>query len=468
MNPVSSSDVEQINRTALNLLADPGVRFEHDQVVARLLRAGGRPGAGADVVRLPREMVAEQVALAPRSVRLASLDGRMLEITAGGLSSFWTGAALNWVDLEGRCRAIASADLAGFARLADSLPSVHAVVGTAMEDVPPRARDFVGLRVLAENCRKHLRALSFTAAGAEAMKQMARALAGGAALRDRAVFSMGFTAHGPLRWTNLALDIFLRSAGEGIPLMVNGEPVAGASGPVTLAGSLAVGHAEVLAGIVANEVLEPGRPVIHNLGFAHILDMRTASAVTAGPETCLLASAGAALARLHGLPSASWMCTDAMLPDEQAAAETMMAALAHAAAGVNVVWGVGSLESEKSISPAKAVIDDEIVGLVRRYLRGVEVNDETLAEGVIRDIGIAGEFLGSEHTLAHFRGEFYEPRLLCRVNRDRWETLGRRTLAERARERAAAVLAAERPPLLDASVAAELRRIERHYLQECG
>ena len=99
-------------------------------------------------------------------------------------------------------------------------------------------------------------------------------------------FSVGFTAHGPLRWTNLALEIYRHTAGHGIPATVNGEPMAGVSGPVTLAGAAAVGNAEILAGIVVNQILEPGRPVIFNLGLAHVFDMRTAIAVTGGAGEC--------------------------------------------------------------------------------------------------------------------------------------------------------------------------------------
>ena len=461
----SSEQAEQINEVSLDLLADPGVKIEHDAIREMLLKAGATPGNDADVVRFPRELVAERVALAPKTVKFADAAGAISEVRADAPSRFWTGAALSYVDLDGSYREITSADLAAFARLIDTLDNVHALVGTAMSDVPPRARDFTGLRVMAENCTKHLRALSFTPEGAEAMKEMGRVLAGGK-LKDRPVFSMGFTAHGPLRWTHLALDIYLRSAGEGIPVTVNGEPSAGASGPVTLAGTLAVGNAEVLAGIVINQVIEPGRPVLHNLGFSHFMDMKTTAIVTGGAETCLLAETGAEVARLHGLPSVSWMCTEAMRPDEQAAAETMMAALVHARAPVSIIWGVGQLESEKTLSPVKAVMDNEIIGMVRRYLRGIEVNEDTLAEDVIRQVGIAGSFLGTGHTLEHFRTEFYEPELLCRVSRENWDAAGSKRLSDVAADRARDILAAEREPLLDDATTAELKRIEALYLKK--
>ena len=96
-------------------------------------------------------------------------------------------------------------------------------------------------------------------------------------MSDDPWFSVGFTAHGPLRWTALALEIFRCSAGRGIPTTINGEPMAGVSGPMTLAGSAAVGNAEILAGLVVNQLLEPGRPCIYNLGLAHVMDMKTRS-----------------------------------------------------------------------------------------------------------------------------------------------------------------------------------------------
>jgi trimethylamine--corrinoid protein Co-methyltransferase len=464
---VSRDHAERIHRSSLNLLDDPGVKIEHDEICGMLLKAGAKPGVNAQVIRFPREMVDEHLAMAPKTVRFADLSGKTVEMGPGTPSCFWTGAALNIVDDDGACREITSDDLADWARLVDALPQLHAIVGTAMRDVPPPMRDFVGLRVMAENTRKHIRALSFTPTGSEAMREMARVLADGE-LKQTPVLSMGFTAHGPLRWTNLALDIYLTSAGEGIPVTVNGEPAAGVSGPVTLAGALAVGNAEVLAGIVVNQVIEPGRPVIHNLGFSHIMDMRTTIAVTGGPEVCLLATAGAAMARLYALPSCSWMCTEAMVPDEQAAIETLFGALTHAQAGVNVVWGAGQLESEKSISFAKAVMDDEILGMVRRFERGIEVNDDTLAEDAVRKVGIAGSFLGAMHTFEHFRTEFYEPKLLCRTNRDNWEQQGSKRLSDAAAEKAREILAADREPLLDEAKAAELRRIERKYRESAA
>jgi trimethylamine--corrinoid protein Co-methyltransferase len=212
---------------------------------------------------------------------------------------------------------------------------------------------------------------------------------------------------------------------------------------------------------VVNQLLEPGRPCFFNLGFSHVMDLRTGFAVTGGPENCLFAAAGAELARYFGLPSVSWMCTDSLAGDAQNALEKTLAAVTHVQSRVSVIWGVGQLESEKTISPIQAAIDDEIAAAVRRFAGGIAVDDDSLALGAIRDAGIAGSFLDSGHTLAHFRGAFFEPRLLARVQRG--SAAARAGLAENARAFVDAVLAAPREPMLNDEEARELERIERRY-----
>ena len=242
--------------------------------------------------------------------------------------------------------------------------------------------------------------------------------------------------------------------------------MAGVSGPTTLAGAAAVGNAEILAGIVINQVLEPGRPVIHNLGLAHVFDMRASIAVTGAPENHLLAGLGAAMGRFYNLPSCSWVSTESMATDSQAAMEKTAGFLSHLQSGNNLVWGVGQLESELTVSPAQAVIDNEILAYVRRYLRGVEVDEDTLALDVSRDVGIAGSFLAEEHTLRHCRSEFFEPALLYRGRRADWTDGGSRSLHERAEEKAERLMAQTVSSGLTEDQTAELRRIEESFASQ--
>jgi len=216
--------------------------------------------------------------------------------------------------------------------------------------------------------------------------------------------------------------------------------MAGASGPVTLAGSAAVGTAEILAGIGINQVLEPGRPCIFNLGIAHTFDMRTAIAVTGGPENALFAQVSARLGRFYNIPSGSWISTEAMVSDAQAGLEKMCGFLTHLQERVSLIVALGQLESDTAVSPAQAIIDNEMIGFVRRYLRGVEVNSETLAWELSRDVGISGSFLEETHTLEHFRDEFFIPSILLRRTRTPWQEAGSPSLEDTAEKRAFALM----------------------------
>ena len=350
-------------------------------------------------------------------------------------------------------------DMAKAARLLDRLDQVQVVFGMALDDVPPHARDAVGLAIIAQNCSKHVRVLCFSPEGAACLARMQQVVGG------YPWISIGFTAHGPLRWTHLALEIFARTAGHGIPVTVNGEPMAGATGPVTLSGSAAVGNAEILGGIVVNQLLEPGRPCIHNLGLAHIMDMRTATAVTGGPENALMASLAAQLGRFYDLPSASWVSTESMLPDGQAALEKMFGFQTHGSGGVNAIWGVGQLESELTFSPAQAVIDAEMIQYAQRFWRGVGAAESQLAVAASRRVGIAGSFLEDESTLLGHRAEFFTPQLLWRGHAAAWEGDGGRDLADRAEARADELMAAPFEPPLSAHQEAELERLACRLVQ---
>lgn len=456
---MSRNTAGQIHLASLDLLEDPGIKIEHDEIYRLLIRHGAKAGNDSAVVRLPRPMVAEYLKLCPQEVVLADRGGGAISQTATSPPTFWScpGMAL-W--RRGEHRPFTAADMAEAARLLERLANVHVVFGLSMDDVPPPARDVVGLKIMAANCSKHIRVLCFSPASARALVEM-KAVVG-----DWPWLSVGFTAHGPLRWTNLALSIFQATAGAGIPTTVNGEPMAGVSGPVTLAGAAAVGNAEILAGLVINQLLEPGRPCIYNLGLAHVFDMKTAVAVTGGPENALLADLSAVMGRFYNLPSASWVSTEAMSPDQQASLEKMFGFASHWASGVTNIWGVGQLESEITFSPAQAVIDNEMIGYVRRFRRGVNVSADALAVELTRSVGIAGSFLDQDHTLANFRDELFEPELLFRKRRADWRVAGRPTLLDRAEQVADQLIATPPHTGLDEHQLAALGKLADRVLAD--
>lgn len=474
---LTGSDIERIDRQSMRILAEIGIRVDDEDLRRRAIAAGAAPGRANDWIRLSEAMVRRHLALAPRAADFADCAGRVTSVGPGRPPTFWTGAALNYV-LGKSSHAITTADLTDFVRVADSLDTVFAVVGTSLADVPPPVRDIVGLRVMAFHTKKHLRPLLFTAANVPAMIEIAQIVAGDRPLRECPLISFGYSCLSPLHWSRISTDLWRNSAGHRIPVMLNGEPIAGATSPVTLAGSVALSNAEILAGAVLVQVLDPGRPVIHNLGFAHCLDMRSAACLSGSAECALMAATGAHLAAFYNLPSASWMCTDSLCDDEQAAMEKMLTGFAHVLAGVGVIWGMGQLETQKSLSPVQLVLDHEAALALRRFQTGFEVNDDTLAYEAIREVVEEGQdFLSHQHTLDHFRTELSESPLLWRGTRQDWDA-GRRgdstgasgctTLADRARQQVEQVRRASLPQYLTDQQRKDILKVEQRELKRLG
>ncbi|MFB3921826.1 MAG: trimethylamine methyltransferase family protein [Terriglobia bacterium] len=463
---LSTNDCGRIHAAALETLREVGVRVD-DPAIVRMLQEAGASVAQENVVHLPEELVEWALQQAPRSLRIADRNGNEWDLGPGGDTLVLTGNALYVT--RGRARSeLRSADLAELARIVDACPNISGMVGTAVSDYPPSSRDFVGFRIMAQHTAKHLRPCIYTPRGGRIVMEMAQVLLGGTPLRERPIVSTGFSILSPLHWTSLALGVFKETAGFGVPVMINSEPLAGVTAPVTLAGCLVIGDADTLSGLVINQLLEPGRPCFYNLGFAHVFDMASTIALTAAPESTLIQAAGAELARYHGLPCASWMSTESMIADSQSAFEKMMTGMAHAQAGVNFIWGAGNLESTLAMSPEALVVDDEIAGYFLRVQRGISVDDASLARDAVKEVAHTGDFLTHPHTLANYRQVLSRARFATRGRRADWELKGARSLEESAQQKVRDILAAEPLNYLDTHQQEELKRIETIALAQAA
>jgi len=462
---LSEEDCHRIHQASLEVLATTGVKVDDASIIDLLEGEGAKVDRANSVAFLPAEMVARAIDSAPSTVRICDRAGNTVEIGPGYGTVVWTGNALNIIRGRER-RAITSPDLADLTRVADWCRNIHGMVGTSVGDYPPPTRDFVGFPIMADNTLKHLRPCLFTPRGAELIIEMAQVLLGGEPLAARPIVSFGYSIISPLRWGEDALGMFRSTSGHGIPFMINAEPLGGGTAPVTLAGCLVIANAESLSGLVIAQLLEPGRPCVFNLGFAHVLDMSSAVALTGASQNTLIQVGGAELARFHRLPCASWMSTEAIIADSQAAMEKMLTGLAHIANRVNIIWGAGNLESTMSMCPEALVIDDEICGAALRYQRGIRVDDESLALEAISEVGLGGSFLDHPHTLAHFREDLTHMRVGSRVRWATWLEQGGRSMEEEAREKVEEILASDPPRYLDDDQRRELERLVKVGLEE--
>ena len=462
---LTQKDIERINEESLRVLAETGVQVDDDVVVGILREHGCSVVDGTRIVRFPHEVVQTALGQCPHQVKLPNVAGEETIVGPRGASVFWTGNALN-LAVDRHVEPIDTARFVDLVHVVDGLEHVHAMVSTSLADVPTRVRGLVGMRLIAENCMKHLRPCIYDARETRGMIEMAQVILDGKSLAQSPILSLGYTAVSPLRWSDVALGAFRESSGHGVPMMINAEPAGGVTAPATLAGELVVGNAEALSGVVICQALEPGRPLVFNMGFAHIMDMQTMVMRTGAAENGLLQAAGAEIAAFHGLPSAAWMGTESPIADAGAAYENVVTGMLHGLSHVSIIWGIGSVESTKCMSLEMAVIGNDVAGAVRHAQKGIRVDDDTLAGDLIREMGQKAGYLDHGHTLAHFKDQYYFPRVTNRHPRGKWEALGSPSIIDRAQGRIEELRSLPTRSVLSTAQRNELLVIEKKWREE--
>ena len=458
---------KRILEASFRVLEETGVQVDHPEIFRRLCEAGCRGDEEKNRVFFPRAIVKEKLALCPSKAIFADRKGHLMTAEPGGPSFFYSGDAVNLIRGK-EAHPITLTGFAEFCRIVDATPHIQGVVSTNIGEVPPQAKDFVTFRVMLENTSKHVRPCIFTPQGAAIIVEMAHAVLEetGYDLRSHPIFSTGHSICSPLHWVKEGLEAFSRTAGYGIPATITSECIAGATSPVTLAGTLVLANAQALSGIVINQILEPGRPCIYNLGFSHVMDMKAAEPTTGAPENGLIAAAGAAFARDLNLPSAAWFCSDSTCVDSQSAYERTLVGLVQLLGGVNIIWGAGTLESTRAISLEQAVIDNDIIASALRVQRGVEVNEVTLALSLIKEMQFQANYLSSDFTLGHFRKELASLSLANRHRRSVWEKRGAKSLEEVAHEEVERILKKPKPECIDPKSLEKILSIEKKWLEK--
>jgi trimethylamine--corrinoid protein Co-methyltransferase len=290
--------------------------------------------------------------------------------------------------------------------------------------------------------------------------EMAELIAGGPAELALKPFIFAYLEPtSPLQHSEEALRKVLMMADKGLPFVYAPGPIDGASAPMTQAGALAMAAAEVLSGLVIAQNRRKGTPFVFGSGSGP-LDMRTMTGTYAAPEFMLHCMGMAELAHYYyGLPCWGFAgCSDSKLPDIQAGIESALWILWMAIAGSNLVHDVGYVESGLTCSYQMIVTGDEVIGFVRRLMRGVDVTAETLALDVVDAVGPGGDFLGTDHTYDHFRG-IWSPRVFDRRTYSDWVDAGRPDAAGNAKETARRLIAEHRPEPIPDDMLGALREM---------
>ncbi|HGG05192.1 MAG TPA: hypothetical protein ENK28_07020 [Aliiroseovarius sp.] len=460
------TDAERITRRAFDLLADHGVAVVHPGAHAALLAAGATPGGEASRLRLPRDMVAEALAATPKTVTLCgknpARDVTLPRADKGFVMRTGTGAHGFIEPSSRRYRNMDIADVDSIARLANGLDQVGFVAHPFSYGVHELTSDIHGVARLITQTDKHIWLQPYNIENVEYLIRVVTLAAGGkAALKARPIASTIMCSFSPLEFKVMDVEALIQSGRAGLPVHACSLPSAGGTAPLSVAGNVLMAVAEILAMVTLGQVLAPGTPIIAT-PLMFTLDMATGQALHACPESIQAKALAVQVlgARGLGLITHTYgMGSDTPDSDRQSASERMALGQAVAMAGVDIMGGVGQLETATVFCPVQAVLDDEAGGYLRGLTHSPEISDATMNWDQVRGIGIGAHFLDSPHTLAECRSQF-RPKVWQRQGRDDYDKGGRVGAWEAARDKALALIAADLPPgLPDAATCREIEQV---------
>lgn len=463
---LKDEDIRKIHNASMRVLAEVGVHVEEPEALALCEEKGARVDHRARRVYFNEDMVMKAVETAPSTIVLYGRNDDSKNIVLGGKRVYLGtgGTALNILDLDRKRRPTTAADVARTAQLVDALDNVHFFVipchpHDAAEDDVDVNRFFHAMN----NTTKPIMGGIFTESGVDRVINMAALAAGGMEkLVEKPFISFISSILSPLKMDGLRTRILFKSAKAGIPLATSVAPLAGATSPVTLAGTLVQMNAEALTGVVMTQLVRPGAPVLYS-ACPTIMDMSTMSFLFGSVESGIMNAAAAQLAQFYRLPIYSTGgISDSKQPDQQAGFEKAITALMPALAGANFIHeAAGQLDSGMTISYAQYVIDNDINGYVLRAVRGIETDEDALAAEVIAKVAPAsGNYLAQKHTVKKMRTEFYYPRVATRTNYETWEAAGGKDTWTKAEDEARKILENHRPQRLPDDVVARIMEME--------
>jgi trimethylamine--corrinoid protein Co-methyltransferase len=456
---------EQIHLASLEILRRTGVRVHQDEALA-LLKTAGAPVSDGNLVKIPAALAEWALKQAPSRVGLcargsdqvvAPLEGR--QVTFGPGSD-----CPHYLDPRtGQASPFTRDALVDCIHVVDALPELGFVMSMGIPaDLKTSNPYRQQAALMLEHSVKPAVFVCDDRADCEAIVAMAAAAAGGMEqLRLNPTLLLYSEPTTPLQHSKTATEKLLYMAEQSLPVVHSPAPMMGGSAPVTLAGGLALGNAEVLSSLVIHQLKRAGAPFVYGSGLHH-MDLKTTISVYGAPEFQLARVAVAALGRFYGLPTWGYAGhSDSNLMDEQAAADAVFSVLVALLAGTNLAHDVGYLEAGLTTSPEMMVFTAEVISMARSFMAGIKLDAEALALEAIQRVGPGGNFMADDHTLAHFR-ELWQPTLFDRQRADRWRASGSKRLGDRLREKTAALIDSHKPQPLPEAVKQEIDYILEH------
>ncbi len=466
---LTEEQVEAIHRGALDVLESTGVRVEHKRALKLFEKSGCQVDYDERRVRIPPDVVEECLRQAPSSFHVKARDPKN-DLQIGGNTLYCKPfPGLRTVDMDTwENRPATKKERDNGCLVMDALDNLHTLSAYSpyfeVEGIPPVMAIPEGVAAMLRNSTKIQ-----IGAGYQLdceMFNIAMAKAAGTEI------ACSFVVAPPLTIYADAAECMFRTIGAGLPVFAEGGTAIGAAAPATMAGSMTISTAQSISGIVLAQLIKSGARVISS-DFSYAMEMRGGVPAFGGIEHALHIVMFNQVWRKYGIPtSTSPGVTSSKEIDFQCGYEKAINMLVAALCGSDFTWLHGGVYGELAWHPVQAVLDDDIAGMVGRFLEGALVNDETLAIDLIKSVGpIPGMYLDKAHTRQWWQKEQFIPRAADRLTYPEWMEKGKKSALDYAQDRVEEILATHKPKPLTASQDEEIERIlgeARAYYKKKG
>jgi trimethylamine--corrinoid protein Co-methyltransferase len=460
---------QEIFLAALECLDRVGVIVDQKEAQEILTNAGAR--IESNRVFIPPHIIQDTLACTPRSFTLWRRDrGRELYIAPDRVY-FGPGPSCTYFydPQVGERRKSHRGDAGLTAKVCDALENIDYVMSLSLfDDVTPILSPVYEFAEMVANSGKPVLAWAHDTNTLADIYQTAVAITGSEEeLRKRPTFAYFVTYESPLRHGEQQVANMLWAAERGIPTVLLGGPTVGLESPITGASALVVYLATALSGLAVAQLKRRGVPMVIG-GVVASMDLYNARPAYGSPEMNLYVAAASDLGRYLGVPFMGTAgASESKLLDSQAAAEVSIQILMSALSGAGLVHDVGFLDCADIGSLQLLVMSDEIIGLVKRILRGVEVNQQTIMLDLIEKVGPGGHFITERKSSSLCRTEIWAPKLMDRNGYSIWDQKGRKSMEKRVNERLLTILDTHQPTPLTSeatrAITTILSRAEKRY-----
>jgi trimethylamine---corrinoid protein Co-methyltransferase len=466
---LSEEQLGNIHRASLEVLQNTGFRVENEKALKLFKENGCRIDFENKKVYFPPYLVEKCLELAPSSFHVKARDPKDNLCIGGNTMYFSSSAGMQILDLETQKPRIPTRnECYDYMKILDALETVH-FIGPypiyGFEGVPP-------IMYIPEVTASIFRSSTKTYHAGPYLNGVDRfSIMMSQAIGMEVIGTLALSP--PLTLYNDAVEAAYRFIEAGFPLHVTSGPVMGGTAPITIAGATITNNAEIMAGVVFTQLVKPGTPIIVD-NFTYPVDMRTGNPSFGSISSALHSAMFNQIWKNYKIPT--WIdnggISNSKRIDIQCGYEKAIATFSAALSCANIQSVHGAIYGELTAHPVQAIIDDDLIGMIGRFIEGVELNEDSLAIDLIEEVGsIPGHYLGKEHTRLLWRKEHFIPKTADNTTYQEWERKGRKSALELAKERMQEILKTHETTPLPDDVEREIEKIlqeARDYYKKIG